>query len=175
MAIGNAGASPVTLINAPPRLARTWRAAGEVASRACASARNSTPQHWRRKMRVRAILAAVALVAAPVLATPGIAFADGIERPRQPRPRPRPAPPPAPAPEPAPVIETGPETVTLSEAFFAGGGGVGGDIGVGGHYSSTTVVIRGGSAHASAFSFASARASARSGGRRGGGHGCGCR
>ncbi len=77
---------------------------------------------------------------------------------------------------PAPVVETGPETVTLSNSFFAGGG-VGADIGVGGYYSSTTVIIRGSSASASAFAFASARASARGGGYGGGhgGGGCGCR
>jgi hypothetical protein len=87
---------------------------------------------------------------------------------------------PAPAPAPAPVIiEEGPETVRLSESFFAGGGGVGADIGLE-SYSSSTVIIRGGSAHASAFAFASARASAGAGGRFGGrgghgrGHGCGC-
>ncbi|PZO47548.1 MAG: hypothetical protein DCF16_17585 [Alphaproteobacteria bacterium] len=102
-------------------------------------------------MRMLALFAALALVAAPIAFTPSIAHADGIERPRQPRPalpRPRPAPELV-APAPAPVVETGPETVTLSNSFFAGGGGVGADIG-GGYYSSTTVVIRGGSAHASA-------------------------
>lgn len=132
-------------------------------------------------MRVRAILAALALVAAPTLAAPSIAYADGIERPRPPRPRVRrPPPPPAPIPTPPPVIETGPEVVTLSNSFFAGsGGGVGADIGVGGYYSSTTVIIRGGRASASAFAYASARASARGGGGwgHGGGRGggCGCR
>jgi hypothetical protein len=74
-------------------------------------------------------------------------------------------------------VETGPETVTLSDSFFAGSsGGVGADIGVG-YYSSTTVIVRGGRASASAFAFASARASARAGGfgHGGGKGGCGCR
>lgn len=128
-------------------------------------------------MRVRAILAALVLVAAPTLMAPTAAYADGIERPRQPRrvPRPQPPPPP-PAPVPPPVVERGPEVVTLSNSFFAGsGGGVGADIG-GGYYSGSTVIIRGTSASASAFAFASARASARGGaGGYGGGHGCGCR
>lgn len=129
-------------------------------------------------MRALAMLAALALVSAPVIVTPSVAYADGIERPRQrPRPRPRPPTPPPPAPV---IIQEGPETVTLSDSFFAGGG-VGADIGVGA-YSSSTVIIRGGSAHASAFAFASARASAGAGGHfgrrggHGGGHGCGgCR
>lgn len=130
-------------------------------------------------MRVLVILAAMALVAAPVLAAPSVAYADGIERPRPPRQRPRvrrpPPPPPAPIPTPPLVIETGPEVVTLSNSFFAGsGGGVGADIGVGGYYSSTTVIIRGSRASASAFAYASARASARGGGWGHGG-GCGCR
>lgn len=129
-------------------------------------------------MRVRAILAALALVAAPTLMTPPAAYADGIERPRPPRRvrRPQPPPPP-PAPVPPPVVERGPEVVTLSNSFFAGsGGGVGADIGVGGYYSSSTVIIRGTSASASAFAFASARSSARGGASgHGGGHGCGCR
>ncbi len=133
-------------------------------------------------MRVRAILAALALVAAPTIVAPSIAYADGIERPRPPRQRPRvrrpPPPPPAPVPTPPPVVETGPEVVTLSNSFFAGSGGVGADIGVGGYYSSTTVIIGGSRASASAFAYASARASARgSGWGHGGGHGggCGCR
>lgn len=123
-------------------------------------------------MRVRAILAALALVAAPAFVAPSVAYADGIERPRPPRQRVRrPQPPPPP-----PVVETGPETVTLDNSFFASSGGVGSDIGVGGYYSSTTVIIRGASASASAFAFASARASTGArGGYRGGGHGCGCR
>jgi len=124
---------------------------------------------------MRALIAALALVTAPALIAPDVAFADGIERPRPPRRRrPPPPPPPQRAPEPAIVIE-GPETVTLSNDFFAGSaGGVGANIDGGGVYSST-VIIRGGSAHASAFAYASARASARSGGRgRGGGHGCSC-
>ncbi len=129
-------------------------------------------------MRFRAILAALVLVAAPTMIVPATAYADGIERPRPPRhrPRPQPAPPPAPAPVPPPVVERGPETVTLSNSFFAGGGGVGADIGVGGYYSSTTVIIRDGRASASAFSYASARSAARSG-AVGGSHGggCGCR
>lgn len=129
-------------------------------------------------MRFRAILAALVLVAAPTMIVPTAAYADGIERPRPPRHRPRrqPAPPPAPAPVPPPVVERGPEVVTLSNSFFAGGGGVGADIGTGSYYSST-VIIRGGQASASAFAYASARSSARSG-SRGGGHGgggCGCR
>jgi hypothetical protein len=131
-------------------------------------------------MRALGFLAVLALVAAPIVAAPNVAYADGIERPRpprvRPRPRPRPAPPPA-APAPAPVIEdTGPETVTLNSSFFSGGG-VGADIGVNSYYSSTTVIIRGGHASASAFAFASARASARGGGwgHGGGKGGCGCR
>lgn len=76
------------------------------------------------------------------------------------------------------IERSGPETVTLSNDFFAASsGGVGADVGAG-SYNSTIVIIRGGSAHASAFAYASARASARSGGRghSGGGHGgCGCR
>ena len=45
------------------------------------------------KKRLFTLLAALALVAAPVLAAPSAAYADGIERPRQrvrttPRPRP---------------------------------------------------------------------------------------
>jgi hypothetical protein len=126
-------------------------------------------------MRPLAIFAALALAVAPVLVAPPVAYADGIERPRPPRrarPRPQPV---VPAPVPPPVIiEEGPESVTLPNSFFAGSsGGVGADIG-GGSYSSTTVIIRGGSAHASAFAFSSARASARAGGRGHGG-GCGCR
>lgn len=130
-------------------------------------------------MRALAVLAAFALVSAPIIAAPSVAYADGIERPRQrPRPRPRPPAPPPPAPV---IIEEGPETVTLPDSFFAGGGGVGADISAG-SYSGSTVIIRGGSAHASAFAFASARASAGVGGHfgrrggHGGGHGCGgCR
>jgi hypothetical protein len=143
--------------------------------------RESARLYAENPMRALAIFAALALVTAPVLVAPTAAYADGIERPRQrPRPRPRrPAPPPTPAPP--VIIEEGPEVVTLSDSFFAGGGGVGANIDVG-SYSSSTVIIRGGSAHASAFAFASARASAgvggHFGGRRGGhgrGHGCGCR
>ena len=130
-------------------------------------------------MRALTFFAALALVATPMLAAPSVAYADGIERPRPARQRPRPRPQPV-APAPEPVIEySGPETVTLSNAFFASSaGGVGADIG-GGSYSSTAVIIRGGSTSASAFAYASARASARGGGRgHGGGHGgggCGCR
>ena len=129
-------------------------------------------------MRAFALFAAVALIAAPLAAMPSVAYADGIERPtRAPRPRaPRPQPAPAPV-VPAPVVvQEGPETVTLSNSFFAGSyGGVGADVG-GGSYSSTTVIIRGGSSSASAFAYASA--SARAGARGFGGHrggGCGCR
>lgn len=85
-------------------------------------------------MRVRAILAAFVLIAAPATLAPSAAFADGIERPRPPRHRPprrQPPPPHPPAPAPAPVVETGPEVVTLNNSFFAGGGGVGADIGGG--------------------------------------------
>ncbi len=125
-------------------------------------------------MRVLAILAAFTLIAAPVLSAPGVAYADGIERPRMPRP-PRHRPPPRPqaeAPPPAPIAPQGPETVTLSQAFFNGSaGGVGTDIGTGFVGGGTTVIV-GGSAHASAFAFASA--SARSGGHFGGQGGCGC-
>jgi len=126
-------------------------------------------------MRAFALFAAVALIAAPLAAMPSVAYADGIERPTRP-PRPR-APRPQPAPAPV-VVDEGPETVTLSNSFFAGSyGGVGADVG-GGSYSSTTVIIRGGSSSASAFAYASAsaRAGARGfGGHRGGGGGCGCR
>ena len=131
-------------------------------------------------MRALVLFAALALVAAPVLVTPTAAYADGIERPRQPRPRPRPRPPAPPVEQPREVIEVaplprGPEAVTLDNAFFAASsGGVGADIG-GGSYSSTTVIIRGGRAHASAFAFASARASAGAHGFGGHGGGCGCR
>lgn len=133
-------------------------------------------------MRVLAIIAAVTLATAPVLVAPTAAYADGIERPRQ-RPRPRPRQPAPPPPAPAPVIiEEGPETVTLPDSFFTGGGGVGADVGLESFYSSSTVIIRGGSAYASAFAFASARASAGVGGHFGGGRpgrgrgsGCGCR
>jgi len=124
-------------------------------------------------MRALAILAALALVTAPVLVAPTAAYADGIERPR-PRPRPRPRRPEPPPPPPPVIIEEGPETVTLPDSFFAGGGGVGADVGLEAYYSSSsTVIIRGGSAHASAFAFASARARAGAGGH-GRGHGC-CR
>lgn len=129
-------------------------------------------------MRALAIFAAFALVTAPVLMAPAPAYADGIERPRAPRPRPRPRPAPAPEPvAPPAIIERGLETVTLPNSFFASSGGVGADIGVGGYYSSSTVIIRGNSASASAFAFSSARASARgrSFGHGRGGHGCGCR
>ncbi|HYD72253.1 MAG TPA: hypothetical protein VEF55_03895 [Candidatus Binatia bacterium] len=134
-------------------------------------------------MRALAIFAALALVTAPVLVAPTVAYADGIERPRpRPRPRPRRPTPPPPMPAPPVIIEEGPETVTLPDSFFASTGGVGADVGLDSFYSSsTTVIIRGGSAHASAFAFASARASAGVGGHfgaRGGhgrGHGCGCR
>jgi hypothetical protein len=124
-------------------------------------------------MRALAMLAALALATAPILAAPGEARADGVERPRAPRVRPRPA---APAPAPAELagapVEDGPETVTLPASFFAvAGGGVGADIGANaGFVSSTTIIVRGG--RASAFAFASTRAAARAGG----GHGCGgCR
>jgi len=129
-------------------------------------------------MRTFAIFAAALLVAAPLAAAPTIAYADGIERPRQ---RPRPAPRRERvellgAPEaPRAVVSN---EVTLPASFFAGSsGGVGADIG-GGSYNSTTVVVRGASANASAFASASASVGARVGGRfggRGGGHGCGCR
>lgn len=132
-------------------------------------------------MRALAMFAAIALIAAPLAAVSSVAHADGIERPRTPRPRPRPRPEPAPVPAPAPVVvQEGPETVTLSNSFFAGSyGGVGADVG-GGYYSSTTVVFRGSSASASAFAYssASARAGARGfgrGGHGGRGGGCGCR
>lgn len=135
-------------------------------------------------MRALAMFAAIALIAAPLSAMPSVAHADGIERPRPPprprTPRPRPAPEPV-APAPAPVVvPAGPETVTLSNSFFAGAsGGVGADVG-GSYYSSTTVIIRGNSASASAFAYssASARAGARGfgrGGHGGRGGGCGCR
>lgn len=123
---------------------------------------------------MRALLAALILIAAP-LASAAPAFADGIERPRErPRQRPRPAPVPlmgAPeAPRPAPVDD---RYVTLSDGFFTGSaGGVGADIG-GDSYSSVTVIVRGGaSARASAFASARASASARGGAKSGG---CACR
>lgn len=124
-------------------------------------------------MRALAPFAALALVAAPLFAAPSVAYADGIERPRPARQRQRPRPAPV-TPTPEPVIEySGPETVTLSNDFFAGtSGGVGASVGVG-SYASTTVVIRGGHASASAFAFASVRGGARAGG--GGQGACGCR
>lgn len=124
-------------------------------------------------------LAVLALVAAPVLSAPSIAYADGIERPN-PRPRaPRraPAPPLLGAPE-APRVETDSNVVVLPASFFAGAtGGVGADIGVGAS-SSTVVIVRGGSASASAFASASARAGVgvgARGGHGGRGGGCACR
>ena len=126
-------------------------------------------------MRTLGFFTALALAAAPMAVAPSIAYADGIERPQQPRPRPRPRPAPPrvqPAPPAPVVIEQGPETVTLPSSFFASSGGVGADIG-GGAYSSTTVIVRGGSARASAFAFASASAHGYAGGGRRGG--CGCR
>lgn len=125
-------------------------------------------------MRLLATFAAAALITAPI-AVPAPAFADGIERPRRAQPRPRPRPQLEGAPAPAPVIPAGPETVTLSEGFFASGGGVGADIGVNFVGGGTTIIVAGSRASASAF--ASARAFSRAGnGFRGGGHGCGgCR
>lgn len=129
-------------------------------------------------MRILAFAAALALFGAPLMVAP--AFADGIERPRRaaPAPRPRaarPAPAPVPlAPAPAPA---GPETVTLSDSFFAqSSGGVGADVAT--HvviHHNVNTVVRGGGASASAFAFTSARARAGGfgGGHRGGG--CACR
>src|ERR1043165_9201523 len=79
-------------------------------------------------MRLLSILAALALALAPLPA-----HADGIDRPHRPPVHPvrphRYPPPPAPTPI-APPIPTEPETVTLSQAFFAGSlGGVGADVG----------------------------------------------
>jgi|CXWL01.1.fsa_nt_gi hypothetical protein len=132
-------------------------------------------------MKLLSVLAALALVTAPVLAAPNVARADGIER-QQPRPRPRVRPRPQPRVEapPAPVpLRTGPEEVRLSDSFFAGsGGGVGADISTNFTVVSSTVVVRGGQASASAFASARASAGARAGGGFRGGHhggGCGCR
>lgn len=129
-------------------------------------------------MRFLTVLAALALVAAPVLAAPSVAYADGIER-QRPRAAPRPRPEPQLDGAPVP-LQTGPETVTLSESFFAGSsGGVGADISTS-TVASSTVIVRGSGARASAFAHASA--SARVGARGFGGHraghrggGCGCR
>jgi len=147
---------------AAPACARRWR-------------RRFPPAAARAKMapmRAFTFFAALALVAAPMAAMPGVAHADGIERPRQPRPRPRPAPAPAPV-----IIDESPETVTLSDSFFAAGGGVGADIGTGYVGGGGVTVIVGGRASASAFAFARASARAHAGGRfhgRRGGRGCGC-
>lgn len=128
-------------------------------------------------MRLFVLFVAAFLVAAPLeMAFAPPAHADGIERPRARRParvRRQPAPEPVRQREEVRIIEDS-RYVTLPASFFAGGGGVGADIG-GGSYSSTTVIIRGGSASASASAFASARASAGARGfGRGGGHGGGC-
>jgi hypothetical protein len=90
-------------------------------------------------MRALAIFAALALVTAPVLVAPSAAYADGIERSRQ-RPPARQSAPPTPAPR--AIIEQGPETVTLPESFFVGGGGVGADIGMETLYPAGNTVIR---------------------------------
>jgi hypothetical protein len=92
-------------------------------------------------MRAFALFAALTLVTAPVLAAPTAAYADGIER-QQPRPRPRRPAPPPPTPAPPVIIQEGPETVTLPESFFAGGGGVGADIGLESYYWGGPVIIR---------------------------------
>ena len=127
-------------------------------------------------MRLLGLLAALVFVAGPLV---GVAHADGIERPHRPvnhhHARPHVQPRRAPVPL-VPIRASGPETVMLTQAFFAGSsGGVGADIGTGYIGGGTIVVQSGGGA--SAFAFASARASA---GARGGGHfgghggGCGC-
>jgi len=124
-------------------------------------------------MRLLIILAALAIAAAPIAAQ-----ADGVERPQRPAVhhlRQHHRPPPASVPL-APPVPVGPETVTLSQAFFAGSsGGVGADVGTGYVGGGTIVVQTGGGGRA--FAFASARASASAGaGGHFGGHagGCGC-
>lgn len=90
------------------------------------------------------LVAAMALGAGAIVSVPGVAMADGVERPRAPRAAPRPAPRrpqaarPAPAPMPAPIpapapVEMGPEKVTLNDSFFHGPltGGVGYSYGAG--------------------------------------------
>lgn len=126
-------------------------------------------------MRALMWIAAVALIAAPVVSTPSAAYADGMERPRPrpPAPRPAPSPPLLGEREEARSIES--NIVVLPASFFAGAtGGVGADIGAG-SYSSTVVVVRWSSAAAPAFVSASAGAGAgvRGGhGGRGGGRPC---
>ena len=86
---------------------------------------------------LRAILVATLAFAGASMTAP-VAYADGVERPKRAAPRPaprrpvaRPAPartaPEAPVPMLLPPMETGPDTVQLSEAFFTGplSGGVG--------------------------------------------------
>lgn len=95
---------------------------------------------------LRAVLVVALALGAGAVSAPA-AFADGIERPKRAAPRPaprrpvsRPAPS-RPAPEPEarvpmllPPVESGPETVQLSDAFFSGplSGGVGYSYGAGG-------------------------------------------
>ena len=126
-------------------------------------------------MRLIAPFAALLLIAA----APALAHADGIERPHHRVIHHRA--PPAPVPLVPQHVTQGPETVTLSEAFFAGSpGGVGVDIG-GGYYGGGTVVVSSGGARSFAVAFASASAHAGAGvhvgghfGGHFGGHGGGC-
>ncbi len=143
-------------------------------------------------MRVRILLAALALAMSSAVVAPMPAFADGIERPSRPAPvRPRPARRPAPVPvaPPAPVVAPAPQpdAVLLPAAFFgASAGGVGLDIGTGYVGGGSTVIVQGARVSAISISSASASASARAssrsfgggrghgGGYGGGGGGCGC-
>ncbi|MGE3143191.1 MAG: hypothetical protein AB7L65_07695 [Hyphomonadaceae bacterium] len=138
---------------------------------------------------MRALLTSL-IVSALTLGAALPAYADGMDEPppvRHHRVHRR-APPP-----PQPVVLTpaprGPETVTLTNAFFSGGG-VGVDIGTGFVGGGGRTIVNGGSVVAVSFSSSSAnasasassRASARSGGQWGGhgghkggqGDGCGC-
>ena len=88
-----------------------------------------------------------------IAAVPGFAHADGIERPHHVIHR-RHSPPPTPLVQP-PITE-GPETVTLSQAFFAGSpGGVGADIS-GSYDGGGTIMVSSGGARSVAIAFASA-------------------
>lgn len=121
-------------------------------------------------MRPIAPFAALLLIAA----VPGFAHADGIERPHHVIHRRHS---PAPTPLVQPPITEGPETVTLSQAFFAGSpGGVGADIS-GDYGEGGTIVVSSGRARSVAIAFASASAHAGVGVHTGGhfgGHGGGC-
>ena len=133
-------------------------------------------------MQPFAPFAALLLIAAPLAAAaPGLAHADGIERPhhvihRRPH---RCPPPPAPVPLVPQKVAEGLETVTLSQAFFAGSsGGVGADI-ESGYIGGGTIMVSSSGARSVAVAFASASAHAGIGVHAGGhfsgyGGGCGC-